>query len=129
MAKASSGFGSIPEYEPIAGGGGRGPGINYEGDDDLKVIKTPELEDLTIAVMGFVILPSQYTPDDGSEAGDYCSVHIRFETGEEFLWRTSAKAILRKLETRWENDQIPFRTKVVSVPNKRGTRTYLDFTN
>jgi len=118
-------FNEVPEYDPIEGGAGEGPGIDAE---NLQVVKTSHVTDLDLAVLGFLILPSTFHNVEENNATHYASVHLAFPDGKEYLWRTSAAAILRKLKIRWELDQIPFKTTIVLKPNKRGNREYLDFT-
>ena len=113
-------FTDVPEYDPIEGDGGYGPGIG----EDLENVTTDDIVDMPIAVMGFLIRKSQY---EGSD--EYIQLEILDKNGEKFLWNTSSAAILAKAKLRWENEQIPFRTKVIRRDNKSGNRQYNDFTN
>jgi hypothetical protein len=113
-------FDQVPEYEPIQGDAGYGPGIGEE----LEVVTTSDILDMPICVMGFVIRDSQYENSD-----KYIQLEIMDKDGSRMLWNTSSQAILKKAEQRWENKQIPFRTKVVQRDNKAGSRKYNDFTN
>lgn len=115
----------IPEREPLPQrGGGRGPGINGE---DLDKIKIKDYIDQPIAVIGFLILPNGFKKTD-EDPDEYALVEIMDAAGDCMLFTTTSNTLLGKLELREERNEIPFRTSVLSVESaKRPGMHYYDF--
>jgi hypothetical protein len=117
---------SIPAYEPIEGeGGGFGPGLSEE---DIPKVKPAEIIDDPIAVIGFLTLPNGFKMED-SDPDTYTLVEIIDIDGNNFVFSTSANALVNTLHKRFEADpvQIPFKTSLTMKKSKAG-RDYYVFT-
>lgn len=125
MSEYPSNWDSVPEREPLPHVGGRGPGINGE---DLDKIKIKDHLDSPMAVVGYLILPNGFkkTEDDPDE---YALVEVMDPSGEIHLFTTTSGTLIGQLEERESRGEIPFRTTVTSVPSKRNpTVSYYTFT-
>ena len=107
---------AIPEREPLPErGGGRGPGIEGE---DLDKIKIKDYIGQPIAVVGFLILPNGFKKSD-ADPDEYALVEIMDAAGDVMLFSTTSSTLLQKLEQRYEREEIPFRTAVMNVESKK----------
>lgn len=116
MSEYPTSWDEIPEREPLpAVSGGRGPGIQGE---DLDKIKIKDHLNEPFAVIGFLILPNGFkkAPEDPDE---YAMVEVMDKSGECFVFTTTSKSLLGQLESRHNRDEIPFRTTVMQVPSKK----------
>lgn len=114
-------YADIPDREPLPSeGGGRGTGLS---DGDIPKVKAAGIIDDDIAVVGYLILPNKY--DDGPP--EYALVEIIDVDGNNFVFSTSSKALMRALEEREEREEIPFKTSLTMKESKAG-RSYYVFT-
>lgn len=115
---AGKSFDDIPSYDPLTPSG-RGPGIG----DDLTVVKASAVLNQDVAVMGYVIRPSQF--DDGG--GEYASVEIMDASGKRLLFHTSSKSLMDTLERRFERGEVPFRTRLEKKTSQKSGREFYVF--
>jgi hypothetical protein len=117
-------FDEIPEREPLPPMGGEGFGVSQS---DLDIVKPAEIVGSQIAVVGFIIQDNKYkeTDDDPDKVVLYECMDTE---GNYFgFWHTSG-VLRHQVESRWERDEIPFRTVLEKVPSKKaGRQPYYSF--
>jgi hypothetical protein len=110
----------IPNRPPLStDGAGRGTGLSGE---DIPKVKAAEIVGDDIAVIGYLILPNTQFDDGGAE---YALVEIMDVEGNNFVFSTSAKALMRVLEERDERGEIPFKTSLTMKKSKAGRSYYV----
>lgn len=126
MSDYPANWDSVPEREPLpARAGGRGPGIEGE---DLDKIKIKDHLDKPFAVVGFLILPNGFKKSE-DDPDEYALVEIMDPTGAVNLFSTTSGSLIEQLEARESRGEIPFRTTVTAVPSKRNPAvSYYTFT-
>ena len=118
-------YADVPERAPLpdSEGGGTGPGLSGE---DIPKVKAAEIIDDDIAVVGFLTLPNGFKKEE-SDPDTYTLVEIIDVDGNNFIFSTSARALVNALNQRFENDEIPFKTTLTFRKSKAG-RDYYVFT-
>jgi len=110
----------IPE-RPALSSDGSGEGTGLSGENIPKV-KAAEIVGDDIAIIGYLILPNTQFDDGGDE---YALVEIMDVDGNNFVFSTSSKALMRILRERDERDEIPFKTCLVMKKSKAGRSYYV----
>jgi hypothetical protein len=110
----------IPDRPPLqTDGSGEGTGLSAE---NIPKVKAAEIVGDDIAVVGYLILPNTMFEDGGDF---YALIEIMDVDGNNFLFSTSSKALMRILKERHERDEIPFKTSLVMKKSKAGRSYYV----
>jgi hypothetical protein len=118
-------FDDVKEYEPLPETGGQeGYGLSEE---ELPQVKPADILDLPIAIIGYIRTENKFKegPDDPEKVQAY---EFMDSTNQKSIFWHTSPVLLRQVQQREADDQIPFRTQLIlKEPRTSKGRAYYSF--